>query len=110
MEVDFSLIKANPDIEDLQIYSHTFLIIFILVYTDDTILFLRNEKSETEVIKTLDKFIFSSGIKINNTQCEIAGIGVKKGVTMALCGMKCFDLTNDVITISGIFFTSNKKT
>ena len=78
--MDFSLIKANPDIEDLQIYSHTFLIIFILVYPDDTTLFLRSEKSETEVIKTLDKFIFSSGIKINNHSVKLLALVSKRGL------------------------------
>ena len=33
IEVVFSLIKANPDIEDLQFFSHTFL---YSVYADDT--------------------------------------------------------------------------
>ena len=49
------------------------------------VFFLRNEKSATEVIKTFDKFSLFSGLKINNAKCEIAGIGVKKGVKMAVC-------------------------
>ena len=56
-----------------------------------------------------DKFCLFSGLKINNAECEIAGIGVKKGVKMALCGMKCIDLTDDVIKILGIFFPYNKN-
>ena len=71
--------------------------------------FLKNEKSATEVIKTFDKFSLFSGLKINNAKCEIAGIGVKKGVKMALCGMDCIDLTEDVIKILGIYFSYNKK-
>ena len=47
LEVVFSLIKANPDIEGLQFFSHTFL---YSAYADDTTFFLRNEKSATEVI------------------------------------------------------------
>ena len=81
LEVVFSLIKANPDIEGLQFFSHTFL---YSAYADDTTFFLRNEKSATEVIKTFDKFSLYSGIIINNAKCEIAGIGVKKGVKMTL--------------------------
>ena len=50
-----------------------------------------------------------AGFKINNAKCEIAGIGVKKGVKMALCGMECIDLTSDVIKILGIYFSYNKK-
>ena len=70
---------------------------------------LRNEKSATEVIKTFEKFSLYSGLKINNAKCEIAGIGVKKGVKMALCGMECIDLRSDVIKILGIYFSHNKK-
>ena len=106
MEVVFSLIKANPDIEGLQFFSHTFL---YSAYADDTTFFLRNEKSATEVIKTFDKFSLFSGLKINNAKCEIAGIGVKKGVKMALCGMDFIDLTKDVIKTLGIYFSYNKK-
>ena len=50
-----------------------------------------------------------AGFKIINAKCEIAGIGVKKGVKMALCGMECIDLTSDVIKILGIYFSYNKK-
>ena len=44
LEEVFSLIKANPDIEGLQFFSHTFL---YSAYADDTTFFLRNEKSAT---------------------------------------------------------------
>ena len=106
MEVVFSLIKANPDIEGLQFFRHTFL---YTAYADDSTFFLRNEKSATDVIKTFDKFSLFSGLKISNAKWKIAGIGVKKGVKMALCGMGCIDLTEDVIEILGIYFSYNKK-
>ena len=102
----FSLIKANPDNEGLQFISHTFL------YSANaaiTTFFLRNQKSAAEVIKTFDKFSLFSGLKINDANCEIAGIGVKKGVKMALCGMECIDLMDEVIKILGIYFYYNKK-
>ena len=44
LEVVFSLIKTNPDIEGLQFFSYTFL---YSAYADDTTFFLRNEKSAT---------------------------------------------------------------
>ena len=84
---------------------HTFL---YSAYADVTTFFLRNKKSATEVIKAFDKFSLFSGLKINNAKCEIAGIGVKKRVKMALCGMDCIDLTEDVIKILGIYFYYNK--
>ena len=105
LEVFFSLIKANPDIEGLQCFCHTFL---YSACADDTTFFLRNEKSATEMMKTFDKFSLFSGLNINAKR-EIAGIGVKKGVKMALCGMDCIDLTEDVIKIFGIYFSYNKK-
>ena len=104
LEVVFSLIKANPDIEGLQFFSHTFL---YSAYADDTTFFLRNEKSATEVIKMFDKFSLFSGLKINNAKCELAGTGVKKGV--ALCGMDCIDLTENIIKILDIYFSYNKN-
>ena len=33
-----------------------------------------------------------SGLKPNKEKCEVAGIGVKKGVKVALCGMKNINL------------------
>ena len=102
LEVFLSLIKVNPGIEGLQFFSHTFL---YFAYADDTTFFLRDEKSATEVIKTFDKFSVFSGLKINNAKCEICGIGVKKGIKMALCGMDCIDLTDNVIKILGIYFS-----
>ena len=89
-----------------EFFGHTFL---YSAYADDTTFFLRNEKSATEVIKTFDKFSLFSGLKINNAKCEIAGIGVKKGVKMALCRMDCIYLAEDVIKILVIYFSYNKK-
>ena len=105
LEVVFSLIKANPNIEGLQFFSHTFL---SSAYADDTTFFLRKEKSAIEVIKTFEKFSFFYGLKINNAKCEIAGIGVK--IKTALCVMECIDLKDDSIKILGIYFSYNKKT
>ena len=106
LEVIFSLIKANPNIKGPQFFSHAFL---YSTYADDTSFFLRNEKSANEAIKTLDKFSHFSGLKINNAKCEIAGIGVKKGVKMAVCQIDCIDLTEDVIEILGIYFSYIKN-
>ena len=76
LEVVFSLIKANPDIEGLQFFSHTFL---YSAYADGSTFFLRNEKSATEVIKTFDKFSLFSERKIDNAKLRMSAICVKKG-------------------------------
>ena len=55
------------------------------------------------------KLFLFSGLKISNLKCEIARIGVKKGVKMAVCGMECIDLTENVIKLLGIYFYYNKK-
>ena len=57
----------------------------------------------------LDKFSLFSGLKINNAKCEIAGIGVKNGVKISLCRIKCIELTDDVIKVLGILSSYNKK-
>ena len=50
--------------------------------------FLSNVNFITEVIQIFEHFSFFSGLKPNKSKCEIIGIGVLKGIQMALCGMK----------------------
>ena len=45
----------------------------------------------------------------NRSKCGIAGIGVLKGVQMALCGMECVNLKNNTIKILGIHFSYNRR-
>ena len=89
--------------ESVRLSYETFLL------SDDTTFFLRNKKSTTEVIKTFDKFFLFYGLNISNAKFEIDGIGVKKGVKIALCGMECINLTDDIIKILGIYFSYKKK-
>ena len=62
-----------------------------------------------EVINAFHKFSLVSGLKPNEAKCEIAGIGVLKGVSLALCDMDCIDLTKKTIKVLGIHFSYNKK-
>ena len=41
-------------------------------------------------------------------KCEIAGIGSRKVVETAVCGMKNIDLTKDAVKIIGVSFSYNK--
>ena len=51
-----------------------------------------------------------SGLKPNDSKCEICGIGVKRGgEKVALCGMKSTDLTLESIKILGINYSYNEK-
>ena len=49
------------------------------------------------------------GLKINKSKCEVAGIGVMKGVKVALCGVECVNFLTNAIKILGIYFSYNKK-
>ena len=55
--------------------------------------------------------IFSnfSGLKLNKTKYEIAGIGVLNRVKVALCSMKCVNLNNETVKILGVHFSYNKN-
>ena len=50
-----------------------------------------------------------SGMKINQSKCELASIGVKRSVLTALCGVKNILLINDSIRVLGVHFSYNLK-
>ena len=90
------------------------LISGILEMTDilDMESYLLTVNIEISVFETLNyfhKFSLVSGRNRNATKCEIGDIGTKKGVNMALCGMKCFNLTKETVKIFGVPFSCNKK-
>ena len=55
-------------------------------------------------MKAFHKFSLVFGLKPNEAKCEIAGIEVLKGVSLALCGMDCIDLTKKPIKIQEYIF------
>ena len=75
----FNLIKQNKDIHGLSFFDHTFL---YTAYVDDTTSFLKDKESVKKVINVFDTFSIYSGLKPNKSKCEIAGIGVLKGVSI----------------------------
>ena len=89
LEVSFVLIKSKNNIKGLDIYGLNFL---YTAYADDSSFFFKNKKSVIEAFRILDKFSFFSGLMPKKERCEVAGSGVKKGVKVALCGMKNIDL------------------
>lgn len=105
LEVLFILIKNNASVEGLKIFDHTFL---YSAYADDTTFFVKNVESVQEIIKVFNLFSKFSGLKPNVTKCEVSGIGVLKGVQMAVCGMKYINLKVDSIKILGIHFSYNE--
>ena len=60
-------------------------------------------------LKYLTLFLHFSGLKPNLTKCKIAGIGVLKGVQVAVYGMRCTDLWNEAIKILGTYFSHNSR-
>ena len=85
LEVAFNKITRNPNIKRLNVCNNDFL---CTAYADDTTFLLQNEKFTTEVLNNFNIMSQFSGLKINKSKCEIAGIGVMKGVKVALwCGM-----------------------
>ena len=60
-------------------------------------------------MNVFDTFSIYSGLKPNKSTCEIAGIGVLKGVSMELCRMECIDLANNSVKILRIHFSYNKN-
>ena len=85
LEDSFVLIKTNNKIEGLDNYGHNFL---YTAYADDSSLFFKNKKSVIEAFKIIDEFSLFSGLRPNKKKCEVASIGVKKRVKVALCGTK----------------------
>ena len=53
-------------------------------------------------MNTFDIFSTISGLKPNKSKSEIPGLGVLKGVKLALCGMECIDLMFNAIKILGV--------
>ena len=54
--------------------------------------FLKEEKSVTELMKTFDIISTFSVLKPNKSKCEIDGFGTLKGVRLVFCEMECTDL------------------
>ena len=73
----------------------------------DTTFFLQNKNSVKILLETFHAFSLFSGLKPNKSKCEIARIGLLKGVNVALCGMECVDLKKETIKILGIHYSYN---
>ena len=49
------------------------------------------------------------GLKRNLSKCEMTGIGALKAVKVAICGIKCIDLTKEAINILGVLFSCDEN-
>ena len=82
---------------------------YILYMLNDTPSFLQNEKSATKVLNNLNIMSQYSGLKINKSKCEVAGIAGVKGVKEALFGVECINLLINAIKVLAIYFSYNKN-
>ena len=62
-----------------------------------------------ELLNTFDKFSSISELKPNKLKYKISGIGILKGVEVALCGLKCLKLENKIVKIFQCHYLYNKK-
>ena len=104
MEVFFTMVRTNPKIKGLNIFDFKYL---LTSYADDTTFFIENQNSAVEIFNTFDKFSAFSGLKINKSKCEIAGIGAKNGALEVLPGVKNLNLNENSARILGVHFTYN---
>ena len=102
----FIFIKENKEIKGLDIFGSEYL---YSAYGDDTTFFLKDLSSIQELLKVTNFYSAYSGLKPNISKCEVAGIGVLKGVKEAICGFQCINLKTKAIKILGIHFSYDKN-
>lgn len=93
LQILFVLIKNNQNTESVSIFENTYL---FSPYADDSTYFLKNLHSLNELLKTIGIFLPFTDLKPNLRQYEICGICALKGVTVALCGIKCIYLDKEL--------------
>ena len=100
------MIRKNESIKGVNICGHIFNII---AYADDATAFCHDLDSARLILITFGIFSKYSGLQLNASKTEICGIGVKRGVEVALCGMKSVNLVTDSVKILGIYFSYNEE-
>ena len=91
LEIFFIMIKSNNDIKKVKVLDFEYL---YTAYADDTTFFISDLDSVQLIFSIFDEFSIYSGMKINRSKCELAGIGVKRSVLTALCDVKNVSLVN----------------
>ena len=61
------------------------------------------------VLKNLNLFSGFSGLRSNFTKSEKAGMDILESVNVALCRMKCLDLTKECIKVLDVPISYNKN-
>ena len=84
LEIVFLSLKQDKNMKGIELFQHEFL---YTAYADDTTFFLKDKNSVILLFDVFRNFSLFSGLKPNKSKCEIARIGVLKGVQVALCRM-----------------------
>ena len=100
------MVRSNNSINPLRILDFEYL---LSAYADDTTFFVSDLDSIQAIFVTFDNFSLFSGMKINLSKCELAGIGVKRSVLTALLGVNNVSLLTNCIRILGVNFTYDSK-
>ena len=90
-------------------YNINNIYMILSAYADNATFFPKNESSISAILQTFDIFSKYSGLLLNKSKCEVCGIGVKRGVNVALSGLKCIDLTKECIRILGASYSYNEE-
>ena len=106
LEVFFAMIRSNNNIKGIHILDFYFL---ITAYADDSTFFVADMQSINMIFSTFDVFAQYSGMEINRSKCELAGIGSKMNVPTSLDGIKNVSLITDSIRVLGVHFTYSTK-
>ena len=106
LEVAFCVIKLNKNIKGLNIFNQAFL---YTSYADGTTFFLKDKISVFKTLNIFHKFSLVSGLSPTTTKCEIPG-NTLKGVNVALCDMKCLNLTKKNSENTWYSFLLHQKT
>ena len=106
LELLFIFIKENKEIKGLDIFGSECL---YSAYADDSTFFLKDLSSIRDFLKVINSYSAYSGLKPNISKCEVAGIGVLRGVKVAICGFQCINLKTRAIKILGIYCSYDKS-
>ena len=100
------LIKNNKNVNGIILFEITFL---YTAYADDSTFFKKDKASVKELLNMVNYFSSFTSLKPNLSKCEVAGIGALTGVKLAICGIKCIELTKEAIKVLGVFFPYDKN-
>ena len=71
--------------------------------------FYKNAQCMENLTEVFNTFSLSSRLKPNLTKCDRVGIEDLEGVPVAVCGMRCIDLSNEATKTLGTYFLYSSR-